>query len=104
MSKAFVRKFIIAIFLIVAGVGAFACEMIFTLDAEKSVSMNVIPGSEVKLVKWQSYKLTVEFNEDHRNCKIPASETIFLLNGEKWRVNKETNINLKKFYRMERRD
>ncbi len=97
MNKTLLRKSLIAVFFIVAGVAAFACEMNFTLEGQSSSinvlegqSLNVLPGSKVNLVEGQSYKLMVEFNEDHRNCKIPASDTLFLLNGEKWRVNKET--------------
>ena len=91
MKNTMVRRLFIAAFIVtLGGAAAFACEMSFTLEGQSYTSMNILPGSTVKLTEGQSYKLTVEFTEDHRNCKIPADETLFLLNGEKWRPNKET--------------
>ena len=84
------RIIIAAMIIMAAGAAAFACEMSFTLEGQSFNSMNILPGSTVKLAEGQSYKITVEFNEDHRNCKVPADETLFLLNGEKGRPNKET--------------
>ena len=91
MNNAMVRRiFMAALMLTLGGAAAFACEMSFTLEGQSCASMNILPGSTVKLSEGQSYKITVEFDEDHRNCKVPADETLFLLNGEKWRPNKET--------------
>lgn len=97
MNNAMVRRILIAALILTLGAAAaFACEMSFTLEGQSFTSMSILPGSTVKLSEGQSYKITVEFNEDHRNCKVPADETLFLLNGEKWRVNKETHALLLK--------
>lgn len=97
MNNTMVRRILIAALMVtLGGAAAFACEMSFTLEGQSYTSMNILPGSTVKLLEGQSYKITVEFNEDHRNCKVPADETLFLLNGEKWRSNKETQALLLK--------
>jgi hypothetical protein len=97
MNNTMVRRiFIAALMLTLGAAAAFACEMSFTLEGQSCTSMSILPGATVKLLEGQSYKITVEFNEDHRNCKVPADETLFLLNGEKWRSNKETQALLLK--------
>lgn len=65
MNKIMLRRFLLTAFIITfGGAAVFACEMIFTLEG-------------------QSYKITVELNEDHRNCKIPADETPFFIERRK---------------------
>lgn len=84
------RKFIFVMSLLILGFTAFACEMAFEIDGEGFDSTKILPGSTVKLVAGETYTISVEFVEDHRNCKVPPDETLFILNDEKWRTLKET--------------
>ena len=65
-----------------------ACEMAFRITGPDGAEMRILPGSTIALRKGAEYTLRVEFTEDHRNCAIPPDETVFMLDGGKWRVNK----------------
>lgn len=65
-----------------------ACEMEFRLSGPLMTDMRILPGATVALEKGASYTLRVVFTEDHRNCKIPPEETLFMLDKQKWRVDK----------------
>lgn len=75
---------------VVPAAQALACEMAFRLTGPDGKEMRILPGSTVALQKGADYTLAVEFIEDHRNCVIPPEETLFMLDGEKWRANKTT--------------
>ena len=65
-----------------------ACEMEFRISGPAYEDMRILPGSTVALEKGESYTLSVTFTEDHRNCKIPPEDTLFMLDKQKWRVDK----------------
>ncbi len=90
MNRALFRKIAVMLVFFAAGAAAFACEMAFRLEGQEYSTVEIHPGSAIKLVKGQSYKLTVEFIEDHRNCRVPACDTYFLLDNEKWKLKKES--------------
>ena len=66
----------------------FACEMEFRISGPTMTDMRILPGSTIALEKGSSYSLQVIFSEDHRNCKIPPEDTLFMLDKQKWRVDK----------------
>lgn len=66
----------------------YACEMEFRLSGPAMTDMRLLPGSTVALDRDASYTLQVIFSEDHRNCKIPPEETLFMLDKQKWRPGK----------------
>jgi len=68
---------------------ASACEMAFKLVDGTGSSRKILPGSTIALDAGKSYTIKVEFTEDHRNCLLEPEDTLFLLDGAKWRVNKE---------------
>ncbi len=82
------RYFLISILLLSLLVPLFACEMEFRLSGPSLTDMRILPGSTIALEKGSSYTLQVIFTEDHRNCKIPAEDTLFMLDKQKWRVDK----------------
>ena len=81
-------KLVIALLLMLSSASLFACEMIFNLSGPSLMDMRVLPGSTIILQEGASYTLRVEFIEDHRNCSIPPEDTLFMLDGQKWRVDK----------------
>jgi len=85
-----IKLVLAAALVIVPASRALACEMVFRLTGPEGKDMRILPGSTVALQKGADYTLVAEFIEDHRNCAIPPGETLFMLDGEKWRVNKTT--------------
>lgn len=79
---------LITILIIFSSVSLFACEMNFNLSGTNLQDMRILPGSTIALQEGESYTLRVEFVEDHRNCSIPPEDTLFMLDGRKWRVDK----------------
>lgn len=70
-------------------VGAFACEMSFTLTEAAGNSRNVVPGDPVSLNLGETYSLLVSFTEDHGRCSVPAEATVFVLDEEKWKASED---------------
>lgn len=82
------RIFIILIFVFGAA-GAFACQLTFSLVSGDGSVRNIVPGRSVDLDLAESYTLKVTFEEDHSNCPVPAEDTVFLLDEEKWKASKD---------------
>lgn len=75
--------FIAAVFFI-SGAALFACDMSFTLTDGSGESVSIYPDKSINLEKAEKYTLTVTFKENHARCRIPAEDTVFLLDDEKW--------------------
>ena len=75
--------------MILGGVRLFACEFTYTLTDPSGKQSRIIPGSTVPLIAGTTYTLTVVYKEDHNNCKVPAEDTLFLVEEERWRENKD---------------
>jgi hypothetical protein len=73
---------ILAVFLLSAA-ALFACDITYTLDGQP-----MIPGALTTLAAGSTHTLRVTFTEDHGRCTVPAADTIFLLNDEKWKPGK----------------
>ena len=84
----FKRYYMLGILLLSLALPLFACEMEFRLSGPAMTDMRLLPGSTIALKKDASYTLEVIFSEDHRNCKIPPEDTLFMLDKQKWRVDK----------------
>lgn len=82
------RYFLIGILMFSLFLPLFACEMEFRISGPTMTDMRILPGSTIALEKGSSYSLQVIFSEDHRNCKIPSEDTLFMLDKQKWRVDK----------------
>jgi hypothetical protein len=87
------KTIILLMLLTLPAFGLFACEMVFYLSGPEVSNQKVLPGSTLSLKQGELYSLKVEFTEDHRNCSIPAEDTLFLLDGSKWKPTK-TSLNL----------
>jgi hypothetical protein len=74
---------------VLTGTAALACEMNFTVVSNSGESFEVRPNKPVTLETKETYTLEVEFVQDHRNCIVPAENTVFLLNEEKWKEGKD---------------
>ena len=82
------RFSIIGLLLLALALPLFACEMEFRLSGPAMTDMRILPGSTIALQEGSSYTLQVIFTEDHRGCKIPPEDTLFMLDKQKWRVDK----------------
>ncbi len=82
------RFFLIGLLLLALALPLFACEMEFRLSGPAMTDMRILPGSTIALEKGSSYTLQVIFTEDHRGCKISPEDTLFMLDKQKWRVDK----------------
>ncbi len=82
------RYLLVTALLLSLALPLFACEMEFRLSGPAMADMRILPGSTIALEKGSSYTLQVVFTEDHRNCKIPPEDTLFMLDKQKWRVDK----------------
>jgi len=77
---------IMAVFI---GTAALACEMHFTVVSKDGESVELRPGKELKLGLGETYTMRVEFVEDHNNCTTPPNRTVYLLEDEKWKPEKD---------------
>ena len=82
------RFFLIGIILLSLFLPLWACEMEFRISGPAMTDMRILPGSTIALEKDAAYTLQVIFSEDHRNCKVPPEDTLFMLDKQKWRVDK----------------
>jgi hypothetical protein len=74
---------------LIASAAASACEMSFRLVDSSGASRRILPGATVPLKAGSGYKLSVEFVEDHRNCSVPAEDTLFLIGGADWTAGRK---------------
>ena len=75
--------------LIFLSIGAYACEMQFTLTTTGGTTVNIVPGRETSLSLGESYALQVDFTQDHKRCVTPVEETVYLVSEEKWKSTKD---------------
>ena len=79
----------VLIVLFVVAVGAVACEMQFRLTEPDGTVQRLTPDRAVFLAAGERYTLEVQFIPDHRRCDIGPEGTLYLLQEEKWKVDKE---------------
>ena len=89
MTKNKVKLIIIFCFLFLAGVKLFACEFTYTITDPAGKTVRVVPGTQILLTAGDTYTLTAVYKEDHNNCKVPAEDTLFLVEEERWKENKD---------------
>ncbi len=86
-------KRILTLFIIIAGSyipeSLSACEISYNLTDSNGQEIRVSPDSSINLNSNESYTLIVDFFQDHGKCKIPAEDTDFLLEEEKWKISKD---------------
>lgn len=82
------RVAVIGAVLALAAAAAGACEMSFRLVDSKGVARAAAPGREIALVRGETYRLEVTFEEDHGKCAVDADETEFLLEEQMWKSAK----------------
>jgi hypothetical protein len=71
-------------------IDAAACEMNYTLTSGDGTTVTVRPEQPIELELGSTYVLALEYYEDHRNCTVQPEETLLLLEGSRWRENRET--------------
>lgn len=84
-----IKRIFIILILIFGAAGAFACQLTFSLVSGDGSVRNIVPGRSVDLGLTESYTLKVTLEEDHNNCPVPAENTVFLLEEEKWKASKD---------------
>jgi hypothetical protein len=63
--------------------------MEYTIIPAGGEEIRVEPGSPIALAQGQDYVLRMEYYEDHRNCTAKPEETLLLLDGSRWRENRD---------------
>ncbi|MFQ3621469.1 MAG: hypothetical protein SNJ78_11070, partial [Spirochaetales bacterium] len=72
---------------------ASACQISYTLVDSRGNAQPIVPGKTIQITKGETYSIRLDFDEDHRNCKLPPDQTEFLLNDRLWEFGK-TNLPL----------
>ena len=67
-----------------------ACEFDYAIVDTWGKSVQVLPSQPVVINQGQSYTFEISFYEDHRNCVVAPSDTLFMLNGARWRPQRES--------------
>ena len=87
------KKLLIAVpffmMIIFINVAALACEFHFALFSDNGEVFDIRPGNEVVLDSGETYKMKIEFVQDHRKCETPPEATVYLLEDEKWKTEKD---------------
>jgi len=90
-EEAIVKKLTVLLILALAGAtAAFACEIRFSLIGEDGKERVVEPGETVVLQQGSVYRLVLQYYEDHRSCQVRPEDTLFFLDGSRWRVGRDT--------------
>lgn len=91
MNRKWIRVLTLVVVLTaVSVVDVLACVFTFRLIDANGFERRLIPGSAVNLELNMQYALHLEFLEDHRNCAVPADQTLFMIDGARWRENRES--------------
>lgn len=77
------------VFLLAAAAPLGACEFTYTISGPGLSAAKLIPGVPVTLSVGAEYTLSVAYREDHRNCLVPAEDTLFLVEEERWKAGKD---------------
>ena len=84
----------IAIILLFVGAPSlFACIMDYTLvhpDGSEEQIVADDPDQAVELITGITYILRTSYRENHRNCSVTPDDTIWLLDGSRWRESRDT--------------
>jgi len=84
------RLVLIGVLLLVAITVAWTCELTYTMTDSTGKSSPVVPGKPIYLEPDATYSLAISFYEDHRNCPVAPSATLFLLDGARWNPARDT--------------
>ncbi len=84
------RTLIISIILLTSAAIISACEFTYTLTDSQDRSREISVDSPVMVTRGESYTLSLSYWEDHRSCKLGPEGTMFLLDGARWRVQRDT--------------
>ncbi len=68
----------------------FACRQEYFLVGPNESESAIDASTTTQIALGETYTLRIEYYEDHRNCTAIPEETMFLLDGARWRVNRET--------------
>lgn len=84
------KKILFAVFIMFGAAAALsACDMSFSLSDESGMTLKIYPDEAVNVDKGGNYRITVTFRENHGRCNVPAEDTVFLLDDEKWVFGKK---------------
>lgn len=84
------RTGIVLFLILAAAASAAACNYIYTLIDSQGREVQVVEGGRVSLTQGEHYVLRMEYRENHRNCTVTPEETLYLLDGARWRLGRET--------------
>jgi hypothetical protein len=85
------RIILTGVFMVILSLTAlFACEIDYSIIDQSGTSISATPSQTITLKQGETYTFQMTFYEDHRNCRVPPEDTLFLLDGARWRPQRET--------------
>ena len=90
-SEVAMRRFstILIFFAITSFSVLFACEFDYQVTDRNGNTMQLTSSQPLVLTQGESYTFHIAFYEDHRNCAVPPSDTLFMINGARWRPGRD---------------
>ncbi len=74
----------------VAATPAMACNYTYTVIDPTGRETVVSEGNSLTLVQGETYVLRMEYWENHRNCTVTPEDTLYLVDGARWRPDRDT--------------
>ena len=68
----------------------FGCEFAYTLIEPSGDERTIETDNATTVRAGEEYTLRMAYREDHRNCSAEPEETVFLLDGARWRPERDT--------------
>jgi hypothetical protein len=84
------RMGIILVLLLVSAAAATACNYTYTVIDTEGREVQITEGERTTLTHGESYVLRMEYHENHRNCTVSPDETLYLVDGARWRLDRAT--------------
>ncbi|SIQ19468.1 hypothetical protein SAMN05920897_10532 [Alkalispirochaeta americana] len=69
---------------------AFGCDYLYTIMDQAGTERVLREGETALLRANETYTLRMEYRENHRNCSVTPEQTLYLLEGARWRVARES--------------
>ena len=81
---------LITVMLLATTIPVLACNYTYTVIDSVGRETPVTEGNSAILIRGETYTLRMEYHENHRNCNVSPEETLYLVDGARWRLDRET--------------
>ncbi len=85
------KRIVTFLVLLLAGsIATFACNYTYTVIDAAGNAQRISEGETAILQQGGEYTLQMVYVENHRNCTVSPDQTLYLLDGSRWRVARDT--------------